>query len=957
MTTDRMPLMLDNGLPMDHSNVDDLFGDGVSLQLPIRSLGKQLQQRLDELRNRGCCQAVAWSKSGTIASLTPDGQSLELRFLRCHPDDGTWDLSKVTTCDLVQGSPAIPLVHLEWGPTNSPELAVIDAAGRVTVVTFGISLNHPFVTRKWDADSIDHLHGVSGCYWLPVSPPNQQKPYNVMYGPANKQGNVYQYESSFFHALGPCHPHPAKSAFFCMSMNGLLKMYWSQNNGRMEETVMELESVNETDELVTHASFSSDRKYLLVAIVTSSNQLKFLKIEIQWAGPGSSSDKNSMQQNARLNPALVETHIASVNLLCEGRPDAIHDASSAELSFVQILPAVMDNTGSGTASPVVLTVRSRAASDGNFQMAESIVDRWEAVESKQSLDPAFEELSYRRNSISSEPSGIIELKRLAPVVINKVVIGLQVIHFGKTLLFTMADGSLEYRDRFTLEEAYVNQDLGEIMTLRQAGWSFTDYGPCLQAAVSPTCCSMVQIGDDGKIRWNRLQYMIGDIGNSTQDAHYSATIACISIAAASAMWHQNNHDDLLAVVHPLASKNKFVLDWVGEMIRMLKIQVDYSDETHHDALMRNLSLQFCLSIMNSLGFKGESQKRSFQSKFAMVDLNLRNIVILITLAGNAPSNFREKISPLDEYGVLEVVEALAGCAKWSVDLLSWLVDSLLELMNDGEFRQRCSQQRFSELNTYLHKRNDISLHLLLSSSSRSFLSAICRRVVLLDAMSSQTMEFYKKQASGEAPSGGKVLNSQLQHAYQKMQKVTSTSIIKVAELERLLNVLSQDIKQAYGLYLPQWVKKQPNAPQGKQLDAAIKATRAQSEMSMLLSGSPPPAFLPVINKFFGVSLPNYRKLIDPAKLFFADFELLGIQDDPASLAARESKAVYVDLFKRVPLRPKRRGNNRWRRCARCTSVMEDVFGTRPGYAFVLAQQRKCSCGGHWALLPKGKLVL
>ncbi|KAG5938554.1 hypothetical protein E4U53_007984, partial [Claviceps sorghi] len=262
MTTDRMPLMLDNAMPMHHNNVDDLFGDGVSLQLPLRSQGKQLQQRLDDLRNRGCCQAVAWSKSGTIASITPDGQSLELRFLRCHPDDGTWDVSEATTCDLVKGAPAIPLVHLEWGPTNSPELAVIDAAGRVAVVTFGISLNHPFLTRKWDTESVDHLHAVSGCYWLPVSPPNQQrrqKPFNVMYGPANKQGNVYQYESSFFHALGPCHPHPARSALFCISMNGALKMYWSQNNGRMEETTMELDSVNATDELVTHASLSADR--------------------------------------------------------------------------------------------------------------------------------------------------------------------------------------------------------------------------------------------------------------------------------------------------------------------------------------------------------------------------------------------------------------------------------------------------------------------------------------------------------------------------------------------------------------------------------------------------------------------------------------------------------------------------------------------------------------------------
>lgn len=56
MTSDKMPLMLDHSMPMDLNNVDDLFGDGVSLQLSMRSQGKQLQQRLDELRNRGCCQ-------------------------------------------------------------------------------------------------------------------------------------------------------------------------------------------------------------------------------------------------------------------------------------------------------------------------------------------------------------------------------------------------------------------------------------------------------------------------------------------------------------------------------------------------------------------------------------------------------------------------------------------------------------------------------------------------------------------------------------------------------------------------------------------------------------------------------------------------------------------------------------------------------------------------------------
>lgn len=94
--------------------------------------------------------------------------------MRCHPDNGNWDLSEPTTCDLVKGTPVVPLVHLEWGTTNSPELAVIDAVGRVAIVSFAISLNHPFVTRKWDADVIDDIHAITGCYWLAVAPSNQQ---------------------------------------------------------------------------------------------------------------------------------------------------------------------------------------------------------------------------------------------------------------------------------------------------------------------------------------------------------------------------------------------------------------------------------------------------------------------------------------------------------------------------------------------------------------------------------------------------------------------------------------------------------------------------------------------------------------------------------------------------------------------------------------------------------------
>ncbi|PFH60672.1 hypothetical protein XA68_10542 [Ophiocordyceps unilateralis] len=950
MTANKMPLILDNAIPVDLNDVDDLFGDDVALSIPLKPQGKQLLGRLDELRSRGCCQSVAWSRLGTIASLTPDGQALQLRFLRCEPENGSWELSEPTTCE-IKGTPAIPLVHLEWSAAISPDLAVIDAVGRVAIASFPISLNYPFITRKWDADAVDDSHAVVGSYWLPVAPSAQQKqPYNIIHGPAKKHGNTYQYETSFLHAGGSSHPHSSKSALLCVTMGGMLKMYWSQSNNKIEETVMELESVNSSDELVTHAALASDKRFLLVAIATCSFALKLLRLEIRWAGMGAPSDRSTLPQNVRLSPVLEKTHLASTSWLHSGPNETDQDASAAALSYLHVLPSILDNTGKSTVPPVIVAIRSRAAAE-SFQTAQSILDRWEVVEERQAVPTAFEQLGSRRKSISLDLPNTTGLRKLDTIVINKVVVGLQTIQFGKILLLTMSDGTVEYRDRFSFEEMFTTEDLTRVMNLRQVGWTFADSGPCQQVAFSPTQCSMMLLGEDGKLRWSKLHYPMGDVGNTMQEAHYVATIAGLAVTAASSLWYQSNYDDMLAVVQPLTSKKRFTQEWVSELIRILKIQVDYSEEVHHDTLMRNSPLQSCLSIMNSLGFRGDAHRRSFQSKLAWVNLNVRNVVVLITLASNTPVTVRDRMSPLDEH---EVVDSLTGCVKWSLDLLSWLADSLFALLKDQNFTQRLAPQRFAELAAYLQERNEVSLHLILCSSSRSFLSALCRRVAHLDNLSNKAIEFYRRQAgASDQNGGGRLMHPQLQQAYLRMQQVTRASLINVAEFERLLNALASDIRQAYQTILPSRIKNGPNAPQGKQLEAAIKTAQVQFEVGALLTPSPPMAFLPALKKLFGNDLPAYRTLTDPAALFFSDFALLGILDDETSLAARKASGVYVDLFRKVKLKRGAAGPA-WRRCARCTAVMEDVSVGKAGFTFILSQQRRCSCAGHWTLPVESK---
>jgi mediator of RNA polymerase II transcription subunit 16 len=50
----------------------------------------------------------------------------------------------------------------------SPDLAVIDALGRLTLLGFSIANNQPYPVRRWETDVVDDLHAVVGCYWLPT---------------------------------------------------------------------------------------------------------------------------------------------------------------------------------------------------------------------------------------------------------------------------------------------------------------------------------------------------------------------------------------------------------------------------------------------------------------------------------------------------------------------------------------------------------------------------------------------------------------------------------------------------------------------------------------------------------------------------------------------------------------------------------------------------------------------
>ena len=359
-----------------------------------------------------------------------------------------------------------------------------------------------------------------------------------------------------------------------------------------------------------------------------------------------------------------------------------------------------------------------------------------------------------------------------------------------------------------------------------------------------------------------------------------------------------------------------------------------------------------------------------------------------------------QISPSD------VVTALAGCCKWALDLLSWLCDSLFCLLNDSKFKSILSNPaQFSQLASYLHEKNEIALHLVLCSSIRSLLGGVCRRITMLHALSHRAICHYENNPHAKGSSYG----SPLHVAYQKVYRHTSAALVNPEVFQSFLASLNLQIREVYSTSFSK-MGEQGNKTQGqhgggggnqqnKNLDEAGVRGRQHCELQMLLGQAPPPTFQPIIMKFMYQDMICFRdgpnnggsphppgpppgnassnnnnnttntntnnaaaggggNAIDPARLYFADYDLLEVDDGRRALESRRARGVRVDMFKRIEItRPSSSaaGASRvpWRRCVRCAAVMEDPAATaaaanRPHLNFVLGQQRNCCCGGRLA---------
>lgn len=139
---------------------------------------------------------------------------------------------------------------------------------------------------------------------------------------------------------------------------------------------------------------------------------------------------------------------------------------------------------------MVISVRPKPPNETSFSMAQSIIERWEAVDEKHDLQAALEQLGNRRNSVSSDSPATVHMRPLPPLIIDKCLVGIQTSQFGKVVVLIFADGSVQHRDRENFQELYTMRETQSVTHLKQLGWIFPEDSQCL-SSLTP-CIAMYE---------------------------------------------------------------------------------------------------------------------------------------------------------------------------------------------------------------------------------------------------------------------------------------------------------------------------------------------------------------------------------------------------------------------------------------------------------------------------------
>ncbi|OCK74259.1 hypothetical protein K432DRAFT_430130 [Lepidopterella palustris CBS 459.81] len=925
----------------DDTYMEDLFGDSEPVHLPTMAVPiKGLAQRLDELQESGCCQKIAWSKSGCVASITPDGRGVNFRAFFRNASDGKWVLGNEMPLKNLPAHDEFPYVHISWAHIGT-DLAVLDSAGRIYIFTNAFVLGRMNLTKTHVVDQEDEMAAVVGMHWLSIIP-HQQK--NHIVWSASRGGDDWSFEITSHTFNDAHHPMESKLALICVGKNGLLRLRFQQPDNSWQEAMTELEHMSSAREPFTHAAFASnnDNSLLLVAHDVVGH-LHLYRIRIHWTMP---PPLKQGQQPKPIIPPSLEVISLMVEDHCYPESSASIDGDltlgpeqriqfPAQLTHLSFLPTTPDRTTS--TFPTILAIFSHCpslvsslAQTQPHQNSFSIIARWELHQSHQrNLHSSIDHISSKKKNVSSANARQqFRLKRQPDLIMNSLVLSFAPVWYNMILSFCQSDGSIEFRKRTSMEVITADYSHDKVSSFPQAGFFFSTLEPSLHIALSANHCMAVAMQSDGSVKLKFMEYTHGSLNlpnSAEEDLKHGAAIAALALQHTSACNQYFTSDDIFAVMTQEVSEN-LKRAFISHNFRALNLDLDcVPEEANGNALIllqRSPPLVKVLSAQNLLG-SPKGTKRDLSGKMAWVVLNIRYVTQIM-------SNMMRMHGQIDKTPLRpEIAPSIVGLCRWMLHLMVWIID---ELMTLGRSLRTVSSFDRTTLQAKLNETSSPALLVLLSSFPRIMLKIWQQPLAWIQQTA---MRFTSNSPSPE-----------IRRTYLPLQSLFEESPVHWRFFEALVSDTNSQVKLGYttaGVSDQERAKAERELMMGIVPEALVSAAWRLVRLSLFDEAK----------MWEKIDPPNPPKvLVDPTKIMFFDTRWLGLDDSQNSTAYLRKNVVDVcqKIILKVEGREKGKDRIKLRRCTRCCEFMEDItMANGAAHNWLLGVAKHCVCSSAWVL--------
>lgn len=915
--------------------VDDLFGDNAAMNaamdtamsMPISASLKGLPQRVHEAQTSGCCQLIAWSKTGCVAYVAPDGKSVKLAFLSYDPQEQSWSLNDRAGLDKsITSDKKHPIVSLLWSP-NLMDLAIADAAGRITVVNHSyMSMNSVAILRNAADDQENDLNQPVGMYWL-----NRERP-SLWFLPTSKDNNwVYQLTKKV--PYGPHH----NLALATVTKSGNFRLLYQPTSGTWKTTSAMLRRMTSSGELVTHAAMGSMKdKSLVLAMQTYDRKLHVFRVKIEF------NQEKGQPENVRFANISVE-HIrgnVSAGIFKDPNSALLGEAtlpsySALQLSHLEIIP-MSDIERTEMKAPIILAVYTASLNSmglPNFAHGSpTIVARWQLSIAEHKLHPSFDEIGAKTTDNSLKKK--IDLLRLDDVPMDQIVASVQLIDAG-SIAFVLGDGSIQIYDPNTMINLHQQQELGKASTLSRAGFAFQGLGqdPAgLHVALSPNNCVAAVLDNDGKIHCRDMRLWQTSQNEGQQQLGLETTMNVLSLSFARACLVANTTDDIVKLVMEQFPDHQTL--FLETVYQALFTDADFTSGL--DQLAKKSFIPKVLSLQAALGYQ---KRRNVSSALCWTTLNIRHVSLHLLLI----LTYLKQTGGV-EYRDPDVLSAVLHNINYAQALFAYLLNNLFEIAVPTFASPPTSPDSLQAQHT------ELTSLILLSSWSRFFLRHLSR------ALRGLTL----------VPQSGSAVNPKALPAFTRIAReidpdYTSagstpetgepTSPIKMEAVERLIVGVEKFVMNAY-----------------ENAGLTTDAQKAAVEREMLAHANVPEVLSGVIPKVVKEILPITRTEVNHLDVWESDYTWLGLWHRKGGLVdIHKKRAIKQQGYN--PSRQSNMSNNTGstylvsvksttpgkplRACVRCGEVSEDLVPGRGLPIYFRQQIGRCVCEGNFYVTGRG----